>query len=70
MKTFEVLGSFILYTRWGMFFGCFLLISILGLGAWVVISSPQTITISAKDFYCTEAEPWGIGSRCITLHRK
>ena len=69
MKAIEKLGGWILDTRAGLIVGCLLLLGIIGIGVFEALTGPKTVTISAKEYYCAESEPDGIGSRCINYRR-
>lgn len=36
---------------------------------WFIITAPKTVTISSKQFICTEAVPVGISTECVEYRK-
>ena len=66
MKTIDKFGGWLLNTRAGMIFAMIVVLS--GAGIWIAKAS-KTVTISASEFVCVQAEPWGISTRCVAYSR-
>jgi hypothetical protein len=66
MRRIERFGKWILESTAGMIFVGFLAMS--AVLAFVPAGSP-TVKISAKEFFCSEAEPDGLGTRCVNYRR-
>lgn len=69
MKALDKFGGWILDTRAGMIFGIIIVLTgagILGYKAW---TAPRRVTLTASDFVCVQAEPWGISTRCTAYAR-
>jgi len=66
MKAIDKFGGWIMDTRAGMIFGIIIILA--GSGIFIAKAS-KTVTLSASDFTCVQAEPWGISTRCTAYAR-
>lgn len=66
MKIVDKFGAWILDTKAGMVFCLIVILS--GTGIFISKAS-KTVTLSASEFVCVQAEPWGISTRCTTYAR-
>lgn len=69
MKALDKFGGWILDTRAGMIFGIIIALAGTGITGYKLFTGPQVVTISASDFTCVQAEPWGISTRCKAYAR-
>jgi hypothetical protein len=69
MKSFDRFGFWLLDTRTGMIFGIIVALAGAGITGYKLFTGPRVVTISASEFVCVQAEPWGITTRCTTYSR-
>lgn len=69
MKAFDTLGSWVLDTKAGFFFGCTLILGLIVAGGYQYLVAPKTVILSSKEFTCVAAEPHGLTTRCVEYRR-
>ena len=69
MKTIDKFGSWILDTKAGLIFGLLVIITGASIVSYKALTGPKSVTITASDFTCVQAEPWGISTRCTAYAR-
>ena len=69
MKAFESLGSWILDTKAGFFFGIALILGSIVVASYQYMIAPKTVILSSKEFTCVAAEPHGLATRCVEYRR-
>lgn len=69
MKFFDRFGAWLLDTKAGMIFGIIIALTGASITGYKLITGPKSVTISASDFTCVQAEPWGISTRCTAYAR-
>ena len=69
MKALDNFGGWILTTKSGAIFA--MIVALLGAGitGYKLITGPKSVTITASEFTCVQAEPWGISTRCTAYAR-
>jgi len=69
MKAIDKFGGWILDTRAGFIFGIIVLLAGAGILSYKAWSAPKSVTITASEFTCVDAEPFGISTRCTAYAR-
>jgi hypothetical protein len=69
MKAIESFGGWLLDTNAGMIFGIIIALTGASITGYKLITGPKTVTITASEFTCVQAEPWGISTRCTAYAR-
>ena len=69
MYMIENFGGWILDSKSGLIFGTLLMLATASLVGYEIWKSPDTVTLSAKEFVCVAAESHGLGTRCISYAR-
>jgi hypothetical protein len=69
MKAIDKFGGWILDTRAGMVFALIVVISGLSIVAYKAFTAPKSVMLTASEFVCVDAEPFGISTRCVAYRR-
>lgn len=69
MKSIDKFGAWLLDTRAGMIFGIIIALSGASITGYKLFTGPKSVTLSASEFTCVQAEPWGISTRCTAYAR-
>jgi len=52
-----------------MIFGIIIALSGASITGYKLFTGPKSVTLSASEFTCVQAEPWGISTRCTAYAR-
>jgi hypothetical protein len=69
MKALDNFGGWILTTKSGAIFAIIVSLTGASITGYKLITGPKTVTITASEFTCVQAEPWGISTRCTAYAR-
>jgi len=69
VKSIDKFGAWLLDTRAGMIFGIIIALSGASITGYKLFTGPKSVTLSASEFTCVQAEPWGISTRCTAYAR-
>ena len=69
MKALDNFGGWILNTKSGAIFAMIIALMGAGITGYKLITGPKTVSITASEFTCVQAEPWGISTRCTAYAR-
>jgi hypothetical protein len=69
MKALDNFGGWILSTKSGAIFAMIVALMGAGITGYKLITGPKSVTLTASDFTCVQAEPWGISTRCTAYSR-
>lgn len=69
MKALETFGGWILGTKSGAIFAIIVSLTGASITGYKLITGPKAVTLSASEFVCVQAEPWGITTRCTAYAR-
>ena len=69
MKSFDRFGAWLLDTKSGMIFAIFIALTGASITGYKLITGPKSVTITASEFTCVDAEPFGISTRCVAYRR-
>jgi len=69
MNALDKFGKWILDTNAGMIFGILIALTGASITGYKLFTGPKMVTLSASEFTCVQAEPWGISTRCTAYAR-
>ena len=69
MKFFDRFGAWLFDTKAGMIFGIIIALTGASITGYKLITGPKSVTITASEFTCVDAEPFGISTRCVAYRR-
>jgi len=69
MKFFDRFGAWLINTNAGMIFSILIALTGASITGYKILTGPKAVTISASEFTCVQAEPWGIATRCTAYAR-
>jgi len=69
MKALDNFGGWILTTKSGAIFALIVSLTGASVTGYKLFTGPKSVTLSASEFTCVQAEPWGISTRCTAYAR-
>lgn len=69
MKALDTFGGWILGTKSGAIFAIIVALTGASITGYKLVTGPKAVTLSASEFVCVQAEPWGITTRCTAYAR-
>ena len=69
MKVLDNFGGWLLGTKSGSIFAMIVCLLGVGIMGYKLFTGPKSVNITASEFVCVQAEPWGISTRCTAYAR-